>query len=419
MKQYLVKMVFLSFILSIAHSQDKVVNVSSINIGQEFVIESEHLQDKRSIFVSKPKDYDITTRDFPVILILDGDFFFELISSTSKYLAYSHQMDDSVVVAIPQKHRHQELKGAGVVAFREFIKHEVIPLVSANFRVNSHRILIGHSLGGSFALDTMINDHELFNAYVAISPVVDSEGTPSIKQIGEFLAQQQGQTYLYLSKGNESGHYESTIPQLGEKIKKLSKDKRKLNYKEYPNETHGTVPLVVITDSMRDLYDGWILPEMGDLNSFNSLKDIEKIGGYKRIEEYYKDYSSRMGVEFSIPYIVYSRFAWIYHQEKQHEVLKEFVKEKGGNSESERVNYYLGQAYLYSKDYQHAIELMKVDLDHHPKHALGWYTLGQAYEGNDQIDLAIKAYQKAIAHASPGQSKEVDGIKEKIHKLIQ
>lgn len=400
MKIYL----FLAHILTLLHSTSyaeteiTLKNTKTINSGTEILIDSTSLGEERSILISLPKEYEKSTRKYPVLVTLDGDFFFKLTSSITEHLAYSHQMDDSIVVAIPQKKRHYELKGTGANDFIKFLDNEVLPLIKNNYRTNEHNTIIGHSLGGSLVINLMINNTELFDAYIAISPVIGTDETTSLDDIESFLKTQKNKSlFFYLSKGNESGHYKNTIPLIGNKIEKKSNLNHRYFYKHYESENHGSVPLPSMIESLNLLYDGWIMPEMSELSSFNSTDDIEKLGGYKQVEKYYSKYAKKLGVDFFVPYIVYSRFAWTFYKENQHEKLKTLVKDKGKDSNSERVNYYLSQAYISSEKYKHAIDIIQLDLKHHPSHVLGWSSLGQAYEGRKEFESAKEAYQKALA----------------------
>src|SRR5690606_28636052 len=111
--------------------------------------------------------------------------------------------------------------------------------------------------------------------------------------------------YLFISKANEKGNYEKTIPNLAHFLKQSSPKNLRWAYKEYPNKTHGTVPMFALDDSLSELFKGRIMPEIGELNDFNSMEDINKIGGYQEVKNYYTQYSKKIGYSFSVPYIVY------------------------------------------------------------------------------------------------------------------
>ncbi|HEX3386461.1 MAG TPA: alpha/beta hydrolase-fold protein, partial [Mucilaginibacter sp.] len=54
--------------------------------------------------------------------------------------------------------------------FTDFIKTELMPHIDSIYPTASYKMLIGHSLGGLMAINTLINHPEMFNAYVAIDP---------------------------------------------------------------------------------------------------------------------------------------------------------------------------------------------------------------------------------------------------------
>ena len=53
--------------------------------------------------------------------------------------------------------------------FLAYVKNEVIPYVEDNYRIRRHRTAIGHSLGGSFVMHTLLNDPTLFDNYIALN----------------------------------------------------------------------------------------------------------------------------------------------------------------------------------------------------------------------------------------------------------
>jgi len=52
---------------------------------------------------------------------------------------------------------------------KKFLKHELMPYMTTNYRTSGRNIGIGHSLSASFVLDCMVSD-DMFDDYIAISP---------------------------------------------------------------------------------------------------------------------------------------------------------------------------------------------------------------------------------------------------------
>ena len=63
------------------------------------------------------------------------------------------------------------VRTGGSGKFLQFIQAELIPMIAADYRVNStERILMGHSLGGLFVLYALFQQPKLFSGYLAADP---------------------------------------------------------------------------------------------------------------------------------------------------------------------------------------------------------------------------------------------------------
>ncbi|WP_162619892.1 alpha/beta hydrolase [Salinicola acroporae] len=59
----------------------------------------------------------------------------------------------------------------GAEAFREFLERQLQPMIARRFTVDeSHQALLGHSYGGLFVLDTLLEQPQMFSDYIAVSP---------------------------------------------------------------------------------------------------------------------------------------------------------------------------------------------------------------------------------------------------------
>src|SRR5215510_16420973 len=58
----------------------------------------------------------------------------------------------------------------GAAAFLSFMSDELVPWIDRSYRTAPLRVLVGHSLGGLFALYTIGQRPELFTGYVIMEP---------------------------------------------------------------------------------------------------------------------------------------------------------------------------------------------------------------------------------------------------------
>jgi predicted alpha/beta superfamily hydrolase len=140
------------------------------------------------MYINLPRNYHDTTRSFPVLYLLDGQYDFPLVNGIYGDLYYDGFLPDLITVGITWGGEHPNYDSlrtrdftptsitqvpytGNAPKFLAFIKGELIPYIDSNFRTNKKdRALMGSSLGGLFTLYTMFHETELFSRYVLTSP---------------------------------------------------------------------------------------------------------------------------------------------------------------------------------------------------------------------------------------------------------
>ncbi len=159
------------------------------------------VEDNLQIYIALPDSYNSgDTRSYPVIYLLDGDWFFDGshwrlgkggVRGMISRFADAGEMPEAILVAIgyPTKnHRERDflypadpwvsLSSGGGLNFYYFLKDELIPKIDAKYKTNITygRTLIGHSHGAYFSLFTLIknriNGTSLFKNFLISSPTV-------------------------------------------------------------------------------------------------------------------------------------------------------------------------------------------------------------------------------------------------------
>ena len=155
------------------------LHFTSSIVGQEF-----------DLYVNIPRDYQDTSKAFPVIYLLDGQWDFPLLNAIFGEQSYDGFIPGALVVGIawggknpnydmlrardltPSATKQAPTSG-NAPKFLEFIKKELIPFVDARFRTKKDdRTLMGSSLGGLFTLYALFQETSLFNRYVLTSPAI-------------------------------------------------------------------------------------------------------------------------------------------------------------------------------------------------------------------------------------------------------
>jgi predicted alpha/beta superfamily hydrolase len=137
------------------------------------------LNENRKLWVNTPDYYDLRRDSLHLIILLDGDnkSLFEYSVAAKRFLEKNatdlsdFNAPESIIVGIQQKDRAIDFsEEVGSDKFLLFLTNEVMPYIKIKYRVVDYTILIGHSLGGRFALNAFIRRPDLFNAIIAASP---------------------------------------------------------------------------------------------------------------------------------------------------------------------------------------------------------------------------------------------------------
>jgi hypothetical protein len=139
---------------------------------------SQALQQERTVYIKTPEFYKYQSDSvkLPVIYILDGqhEWFVNPLISTIKYLQYTHEIPQALLVIIPHIDRNTEcgienLKGE-ILPLHKFITEELDKQLKS-YNPNDYRLIIGHSFSASFALYSYLKNIDFYSAVIANTPL--------------------------------------------------------------------------------------------------------------------------------------------------------------------------------------------------------------------------------------------------------
>jgi len=296
--------------------------------GERVTIDSAELSEKRELQILLPENYQASLKaTYPVIYLLDGDYNFHGVSGLLDFMANKGQLiPDVILVGFADKGTEtyrkymtpnestSPIKGnkGAAEAFLAFINNEVKPYIKKRYRVSAHSTLVGHSIGGLFVLNTLLEVPDSFNNYVAISPSVWVSNSAIIKKAQEKLGKAKHQKVsLYLALGDETrmGQY-AFINQLDVKpLKNID-----WSFKHYPSENHNSVGLIALRDSLKAIFQGWYLPE-------KTLESYEPQAILKHYESIQKALDIKQPIPASVVHIMIRK----HYRQKKVDELPEFI----------------------------------------------------------------------------------------------
>lgn len=376
------KIAFLAVAICILNS----AIAEEIVIGNVETLESKILSETRQIMISLPQDYEESGYLYPVLYFTDGDAHFELMVSTVNFLVKSNIIPPIILVGIENSSQRirdltpevfdkeeknhpwfQSVNYGGANQFLSFIEKELIPYINKKYRTVDFNVFSGHSFGGLFSIYTYLNQPDLFDGFMAISPSLGWDKERLVVQIEKMIEQNAlPKKQIFLSKGNEQG----TLGKSYESIVQLFKSNGQypVTSQEFPNEGHLTVVFDAHYHGLKAIFNAWNLPYS------ESAKGIDAVKAHsKKVKETFK-------IDFT--------------------------------SESWLIN--LGNSEYYKKNYDNAIEAFQNNLSLFPDSAYSYFLLAKAYEGKKEFKLALKYYEQAngmISSSAPNKQIYLEAVK--------
>lgn len=228
-------------------------------------LQSDILKQKRLISIFLPEGYDAKDAKFPVIYVLDADGRCQHVVPTARFLFVNHKMPKAIIVGVFNTDRNHDFlptatenatSGGGADNFLQFFKKELIPYIDSKCKTNHFNVLVGHSYGGLFAMHALINDPDVFDAYIAIDPSFWYDKKIMIRNSGnEFLKAKNWRKSLFIT-GREGGGMSDMGISPMDSLLRISAPKD-LDWKvvAYADEDHGSVPFKSSYDGLRFIFD--------------------------------------------------------------------------------------------------------------------------------------------------------------------
>lgn len=381
---------------------------TKIEIGIIDTISSKILSEKRPIWIYKPNNETgpaEKNKKYPVVYLLDGDWHFISVVGMLQQLGYINGntvTPEMIVVGIPVSDRYRDMTSScdtmvsknsgGYENFISFIKNELFPHIESTLPVSPYKVLIGHSLGGLTAINTLIRYPDLFNSYIAIDPSMWWNNQYSLKEAASALS---GKTFEYkklfvalantMEKNMDTSRVRkdnsrNTLPirsllEFSDLLKSSNRNKLEYQIKYYLNENHGSVPHIATYDGLHFIFDFYNLSvkKSDYLDTTMALAD--------KVEKHYKLVSQKMG------YLI--------------------------KPSENTINAY-GYSSIYMNNLKLARYFFDLNIKYYPESYNVYDSSGDFYVMIQNYKQAALMYQKALTiFEDPGIRKKLEEIKDK------
>ena len=158
--------------------------------------------------------------------------------------------------------------GGGADNFMRFFSSELMPFIDRKFKTEPYKVLVGHSYGGLFAVHVLLNEPDLFDAYIAIDPSIWYDKMKILQSAeNEFPKSKNWNRLIFITGREGEGMKEMGIVPLETLLKKAAPKDLSWKIAAYPNEDHGSVTFKSAYDGLRYIFDAGanlsIFPQKG------------------------------------------------------------------------------------------------------------------------------------------------------------
>ncbi|MDA9575570.1 alpha/beta hydrolase-fold protein [Flavobacteriaceae bacterium] len=313
-------------------------------------IESDRLG-TRELKIQLPRNYEENTEKYyPLILVLDGDFLFEIVAGNVDYTSYWADMPEALVVGINQvETRSEDLFVSDATffptqdgaKFYEFLGAELMPYLEENYRLGTFKVAVGHGASANFINFYSFRKTPLFQAYIALSP---SMSPYMDSNLTEQLADLKSPLFYYMSTASEDFRdHRKDITALNTKLEAIDSNHLFYAFDNFDGLDHyglvnTSIPkalqhiFLVFQPISRSEYKKYILP----LETSPVAYLTEK---YYRIETLF-------GIEKQILLNDFRAIASALDKKEQFEYFKDLAKlARESYPDSVLHNYYMGRFY--------------------------------------------------------------------------
>jgi predicted alpha/beta superfamily hydrolase len=252
-------------------------------------IQSNVLKQNRKISIFLPEGYDASAGNkYPVLYVLDADGRDQHTVPTARFLFVNGKMPKAIIVGVFNIDRNHDFlpdssqaapTGGGADNFLQFFKTELMPYINKNYKAEPFNVLIGHSFGGVFVMHALLNDPDLFDAYIAIDPSFWYKNEMQVKAAkNEFRNAKNWDKPIFISGRDSSGMRGMGITSMQDVLKSSAPAALKWKIVSYENEDHGSVPFKSVYDGLRYIFDAGsnflVFPQSGIIPKGSSVYAI-------------------------------------------------------------------------------------------------------------------------------------------------
>jgi len=379
-------------------------------------VPSKYLQSEENIQVYLPKSYYQGDKTYPVLYILDGQWFFLNGVAIQETLRGDDLLPEMIVVGVDYKSRsyHDSLHFNHWNALTKYVQEDLTHFVDQHYRTTDERIVFGWENPSYMVCEFLFQKSPLFSGFI-----VSNGGYVNEEMLESFQLYDGKPLYLYVANTEKDIYTVSSSDGLAEKLSAQTINNLEWTYGLFNQEIHESLAYTSLYQGLRFYYHNY------GSKVFSGTKEFYDEGGLPALKAYFKARSERFGTDPNIDASTKNSLIWLAWKQDDFASFDLFMNEfKDVLSTPRYASAYwqnrLGQFYLKYEDAAHAIEYFTRGLNEYPDpkfmtvmHA----GLGGAYALENEVSKAKAHYREAIKLAKANNDDQLQAYEMKLKSL--
>jgi hypothetical protein len=362
----------------------------------------------RTLKIYVPPTYEKdTARYYPVTVILDGDFLFDVYLGNMKLFAQRDLAPEQILVGVFQNEgderttdiEYDKVNGLPTEnsdRFYRFIGAELLDDLEQKYRISPFRTIVGSTASANFINYYILENEPIFDAFININPYYSPDMFTYLEM--KLGTMERSKIYYYLNSGkyiNVDIH--KKIDQVGYGLKNLENPNVLVKYDLFDNSTKTSSIGQAIPGALAHIFSGYayISPEEFNLN----IQQLSPPDAIDYLKKKYVDIDYLFGTNLKIrERDIYAIESIIIDQENG-KYLAEFGKMiEDLYPESPLSDYYIGMFYELQGKYSQALKYYKngyAKMDQNAENAEKYYQNIERVQGRADEVIQQEEAEKA------------------------
>jgi predicted alpha/beta superfamily hydrolase len=323
------------------------------------------LKEKRELKILLPSEFQNTYFSYPVIYLLDAESNFGTGVEVLSFLMDNHFIPPHVVVGVPNTDRFRDMTPVdsvlnktifptrgGADTFLKALETDIFPFISKQYRGNSRRLVLGHNYSGLFVMHAFISRPELFDRFMAFSPILWWNDTAMVNDMDQFLTENSSiRKHLFVSFAKEAKNMLEACKDITKLMEQKAPGDLKWKYEWMPDEDHYSLYRKSLMRGMEIIFKDYKYPSVEDLAA----------GGIKSANSYLRDIMLNYGRKEKLPYsLLESVCLQLKQNEKYDEAIKFLTYASVNYPDKAEPYFYAGEIYEITEKPKQAVKFYEV-----------------------------------------------------------